>query len=102
MMIIRTADPAFEETLRVQLRLERLQAVRDLLLNILAFDGVLVWLDVIWPRQVLRLGGSFAALMWPICFAFFVVTQALEHRAKTRLDRLAEAGAGRMDRPSER
>lgn len=91
-MTVASASPEFKETLRTQFRLERLQAIRDLLLNILAFDGIVVWLDVISPRQALRLGGSFAALMWPICFGLFAITRVLERRTQTQLNRLLESG----------
>ena len=88
MLIVPAADPELEKVLRTQMRLERLRAIRIVLLTILAFDGAMVWIDAVRPPLAHTRGGLFALMFWPLCFLFYIVVWGLEMRTQGEIDRL--------------
>ncbi len=91
-LFLPTDHPELREVLRAQLRIERLRAARELLQYILAFDGLVVWLDVIFPRLIKSPLGLFATIMWPALFVLFAALWILERRTVTRLAHLMTTG----------
>jgi hypothetical protein len=87
-LTVSTADPNFDRILGHQFRLEKLRAVRILLLTLLAVLGVGVWADAVWPRSAHLWGGSFPLLCWPLLFAGFLLVRAVEGETERRLERL--------------
>jgi len=86
------ADPGFSRVLEQQFRLERLRAVRILLLTLLAVVGAMVWADAVWPRAVHPRGGLAALLSWPLCFGGYILVRVLEAGTERRLHQLLQGG----------